>query len=100
MRRTFLLAMCAVVLGLVLLGRSSRGLAQAPSPLSGQTQEEADRKSAGCIGCHKENDAKTMHASPSVKLGCTDCHGGNATSPAPSARGTPCRRTPAAAPGR
>ena len=86
MRRTFLLAMCAVVLGLVLLGRSSRGLAQAPSPLSGQTQEEADRKSAGCIACHQDSDAKTMHASPSVKLGCTDCHGGNATA---KAAGTP-----------
>ena len=67
MRRTFLLVMCAVVLGLVLLGRSSRGLAQAPSPLSGQTQEEADRKSAGCVACHQDSDAKTMHASPSVQ---------------------------------
>jgi hypothetical protein len=43
-----------------------------------QTWEEARGKSAGCIECHKTTDAHTMHASPNVVLGCTDCHGGNA----------------------
>ncbi|MDB6154926.1 MAG: hypothetical protein JWL90_3379 [Chthoniobacteraceae bacterium] len=42
-----------------------------------QTQEEADRKSVGCMECHKTTDTHTMHASPSVVLGCTDCHGGD-----------------------
>ena len=42
-----------------------------------QTQSEADRKSAGCIQCHTTTDAHTMHTSPNVVLGCTDCHGGN-----------------------
>lgn len=42
-----------------------------------QTQAEADAKSAGCVDCHTTTDAHTMHASPNVVLGCTDCHGGN-----------------------
>jgi hypothetical protein len=48
----------------------------APS-LIGQTQAEADRKSAGCISCHTQTDEPTMHATGTVLLGCTDCHGGN-----------------------
>src|ERR1700675_1380945 len=46
--------------------------------LMGQTQEEADRKSAGCISCHTQTDEPTMHATGTVLLGCTECHGGNA----------------------
>src|SRR5260370_12281419 len=46
--------------------------------LMGQTQAEADRKSAGCISCHTQTDEPTMHATGTVLLGCTDCHGGNA----------------------
>ena len=42
-----------------------------------QTPAEADAKSAGCMDCHTTTDAHTMHASPNVVLGCTDCHGGN-----------------------
>ena len=43
-----------------------------------QRPEEAHRKSVGCMECHTNTDAHTMHASPNVVLGCTDCHGGNA----------------------
>ena len=43
-----------------------------------QSQAEADRKSAGCITCHTATDAPTMHSTGTVRLGCTDCHGGNA----------------------
>src|SRR5216683_6119791 len=46
--------------------------------LLGQSQEEADRKSAGCISCHTQTDEPTMHATGTLRLGCTDCHGGNA----------------------
>src|SRR6266699_2894507 len=46
--------------------------------LMGQTQAEADRKSAGCISCHTQTDEPTMHATGTVVLGCSDCHGGNA----------------------
>jgi hypothetical protein len=42
-----------------------------------QTQEEADAKSAGCLGCHTSTDSKTMHRTQTVRLGCTDCHGGD-----------------------
>ncbi len=53
------------------------GLAQSPAGLSSQTQEQADAKSTGCMSCHVSTDQKTMHASSSVRLGCTDCHGGD-----------------------
>jgi hypothetical protein len=42
-----------------------------------QTDEEAGRKSRGCLECHVGSEP--MHASPNVVLGCTDCHGGSAT---------------------
>ena len=48
-----------------------------PAPLN-QSQAQADAKSAGCVTCHSKTDQATMHASPSVVLGCTDCHGGDA----------------------
>ena len=47
-----------------------------PAPVK-QTQSEADYKSAGCVSCHSDGDAATMHVSNSVVLGCTDCHGGS-----------------------
>jgi hypothetical protein len=42
-----------------------------------QTRAEAHAKSVGCIECH--SGIEDMHASTQVVLGCTDCHGGNAT---------------------
>src|SRR5678816_4955987 len=42
-----------------------------------QSQADADRKSAGCITCHTATDSATMHSTGTVRLGCTDCHGGN-----------------------
>jgi hypothetical protein len=42
-----------------------------------QTAAEADAKSTGCLTCHK--NIEPMHQSAAVRLGCTDCHGGNAT---------------------
>ncbi|HET9427423.1 MAG TPA: hypothetical protein VFO69_03600 [Allosphingosinicella sp.] len=60
----------------------------APAP---RTQEwaQAEAKSAGCVTCHTESDAHTMHRSPAVVLGCADCHGGNVavTRPAGSEQG-------------
>src|SRR6202011_5679939 len=44
-----------------------------------QTQQEADDKSVGCQSCHTTTDSKTMHLTDTVRLGCTDCHGGDAT---------------------
>jgi hypothetical protein len=51
----------------------------APPAPSFQTPAEAVRKSSGCGSCHSASDSKTMHANPAVVLGCTDCHGGNAS---------------------
>ncbi len=48
-------------------------------PVRGQSQQEADRKSAGCITCHTSTDEPTMHPTKTVFLGCTDCHGGDSS---------------------
>ena len=56
----------------------SRAQAQTPADvLLQQSQSEADRKSAGCVTCHTATDSATMHNTGTVRLGCTDCHGGN-----------------------
>jgi hypothetical protein len=47
-----------------------------PSDLFRQTAADADRKSWGCKNCH--TGVHDMHNLPTVKLGCTDCHGGDA----------------------
>src|SRR3989449_5198132 len=53
---------------------------QAAGLFRGQSQEEADRKSSGCISCHTSTDEPTMHPTKTVHLGYTDCHGGNFSS--------------------
>ena len=55
----------------------------APAPRT-QDWGEAEQKSAGCQTCHTQSDGHTMHRSPAVVLGCTDCHGGNPTVTAPA----------------
>src|SRR5271168_3176225 len=57
--------------------RAAEGGGAPPAPLK-QTEAEAATKSAGCRSCHTTTDSLTMHTSPGVTLGCTDCHGGNA----------------------
>jgi len=51
---------------------------QPPAP-EHQSLAEVERKSAGCMSCHTETDSHTMHNNPAVRLGCTDCHGGDAS---------------------
>jgi hypothetical protein len=77
---------------LALLGLAAVTAAQQAPSLSGQPQEEADRKSAGCVSCHTATDSKSMHAATSVRLGCADCHGGDFTVQADGAPGTPAYR--------
>jgi hypothetical protein len=48
-----------------------------------QTLADVKRKSVGCLSCHVRTDALSMHDNPAVKLGCTDCHGGDASVIAP-----------------
>lgn len=61
--------------------RSYTTAASAPET---QSWDQANTKSDGCVSCHGETDRHTMHASPAVVLGCTDCHGGNASIQAPA----------------
>jgi hypothetical protein len=94
MRRRSLAALfgpgCLLVgICLVLFVRARQAIGQAPAhhesypmpagmegvDLLRQTQEEADQKSASCITCHR--DAHDPHYKATVRLGCTDCHGGN-----------------------
>ena len=60
----------------------------APDAPQRQTVARAHDKSAGCESCHTglgdatasaAKDHRSMHANPGVVLGCTDCHGGNAS---------------------
>src|SRR5215469_6660306 len=57
----------------------------------GETKEEADRNSVGCVSCHGQTDEATMHATRTFRLGCVECHGGLADQmkPAGSDKGSP-----------
>jgi hypothetical protein len=56
----------------------------APPAPQRQSLAEMEAKSEGCNTCHVKTDAPTMHLSSAVRLGCTDCHGGDV-----SVRGDP-----------
>ncbi|WP_425516909.1 multiheme c-type cytochrome [Novosphingobium profundi] len=44
---------------------------------AGATLAQVQAASSGCLTCHTASDAPSMHESPAVQLGCTDCHGGD-----------------------
>ena len=50
-----------------------------PPAMKGESPATARERSEGCQSCHLQSDQVTMHASTAVVLGCTDCHGGNAS---------------------
>ncbi len=76
--RILALALLLLAASLVSLAHTSPpGEAVSPPAPERQTQDDADKKSAGCVTCHTASDRHTMHANPAVVLGCTDCHGGN-----------------------
>jgi len=82
MTKTILATIALIIAGVLLAaeGEKTRDIDYPfypPAPLK-QAQSEADKKGVGCLSCHTASDAKTMHASPAVVLGCTDCHGGAA----------------------
>ena len=58
-------------------------VAEAPAAPAKQSVATAQNKSSGCESCHRyagnSADHRTMHSNPAVVLGCTDCHGGNAS---------------------
>ncbi|MBI3846187.1 MAG: hypothetical protein HY292_16260 [Planctomycetes bacterium] len=49
-----------------------------------QSKGDADSKSLGCLSCHSPMDSKTLHGGDRFYLGCTDCHGGDATAMLPA----------------
>jgi len=49
----------------------------APPAPAHQSLADVQAKRGGCLSCHTASDSHTMHASPAVRLGCTDCHGGD-----------------------
>ena len=51
-----------------------RNYVTAPASPASQTDESVQAKSAGCMTCHTQTDATTMHSNPAVKLGCTVRH--------------------------
>ena len=79
LRTLSVLCVSGVSLFLALYASSKARVAatQESATFRGQSQEQADRKSSGCISCHTSTDEPTMHPTKTVHLGCTDCHGGN-----------------------
>jgi hypothetical protein len=45
--------------------------------LLAQSAAERDRKSVGCVRCHQNTG--DPHAKGTLRIGCTDCHGGDAS---------------------
>jgi hypothetical protein len=91
--RALLSSLLLVMIGL--LGFGIHGAASAvqeqPVDVHGQSHEEAERKSFGCVTCHSPMDEATMHPTKTVELGCTDCHGGDSS--AGITFGTPASRS-------
>ncbi len=44
-----------------------------------QTAEQAQAKSGFCVNCHQNTG--DPHCKPTLRIGCTDCHGGDASAP-------------------
>lgn len=55
---------------------ASSSLTGLPDDILRQTDEEVAVKNNGCVSCHTQSDAPTMHLSSAVRLACVDCHGG------------------------
>ncbi|MGQ0613463.1 MAG: hypothetical protein ACT4PV_06995 [Planctomycetaceae bacterium] len=76
MRLLPLLLVLLLVAGVQGCLKGGRGTPRAPAraAAAGETR-------ASCVACHGLLDAPTMHDSPAVEIGCTECHGGDATAP-------------------
>src|SRR5262245_49492770 len=74
-----LLCACCIVAVVRNYSVAAQQPAEPVSLLRGQSEEEATRKSVGCISCHGQTDEPTMHPTKTVYLACTDCHGGNSS---------------------
>jgi hypothetical protein len=88
--RNFVLILAAAVLAVVMFPPNTQAADKekpvkrdysavfAPPAPQRQSAAQMAAKSDGCTTCHVKTDAPTMHLTPAVRLGCTDCHGGNA----------------------
>ena len=70
------IALALLVGAIVLAGCLGHDTAPLPVDRPFQPGRETN---ASCVECHGLLDAPTMHPSGNVKIGCTDCHGGDAT---------------------
>jgi hypothetical protein len=59
-----------------------------PVPKYGESPEQAQAASVGCVSCHQGIEHPNMHNEDTVVLGCADCHGGNASVMLAGARGS------------
>jgi len=75
-----IIAAIAIVVLLLFEGRmrASQTAAQEGN-LLGQSQADVDRKNTGCVSCHVSTDEPSMHPTRTIRLACTDCHGGDTT---------------------
>src|ERR1035438_896162 len=88
MKHTLVAVLVCAALAVIDLGKtaaseraaefSTQAGAEESSPGLGDSLEEAQQRSFGCVSCHNPMDSPTMHTTGTVHLGCTDCHGGNA----------------------
>jgi hypothetical protein len=84
-KRAAVCSLC-VALGLFLwliAGTNAHSQAQQEG-LIRQTRTEVDRKNVGCVSCHMSTDEPTMHPTRTVRLACTDCHGGDSSASVPA----------------
>src|ERR1700678_3957669 len=73
-------AAIAIVVLLLFEGRMRASQTSAQhGNLLGQSQADVDRKNTGCVSCHVSTDQPSMHPTRTVRLACTDCHGGDIT---------------------
>jgi len=62
-------------------------------PSRGESPAQAEERSTGCLTCHTRLENRNMHPEDTVVLGCTDCHGGDASVRAASVSDTEAKRT-------
>jgi hypothetical protein len=67
----------AVIFGAIVLSTLLIVAASYSNVGSEQSDEAVHAKSAGCLSCHE--GIEPMHQSAAVRLGCVDCHGGDAS---------------------